>query len=101
MLFHSTRGNDSGRKFSDIVMQGLASDGGLFMPDAWPQIKIEDLQESDSFLDVAKKVVPLFTSSSYSEEETVTILENTWHDFDHKELASIKSLNSPLIAKYP
>ena len=49
MLFHSTRGNDSGRKFSDIVMQGLASDGGLFMPDAWPQIKIEDLQESDSF----------------------------------------------------
>ena len=97
MLFHSTRGNDSGRKFSDIVMQGLASDGGLFMPDAWPQIKIEDFQESDSFLDVAKKVVPLFTSSSYSEEETVTILENTWHDFDHKDFVSIKSLNSELL----
>ena len=97
MLFHSTRGNDSGRKFSEIVMQGLASDGGLFIPDAWPQIKIEDLQESDSFLDVAKKVVPLFTSSSYSEEETVTILENTWHDFDHKDFVSIKSLNSELL----
>ena len=69
MLFHSTRGNDSGRKFSDIVMQGLASDGGLFMPDAWPQIKIEDLQESDSFLDVAKKINLSFKSASEDTRE--------------------------------
>ena len=45
MLFHSTRGNDSDRKFADIVMQGLASDGGLFMPDAWPQIDIEKFKK--------------------------------------------------------
>ncbi len=57
MLFHSTRGNDSDRKFADIVMQGLASDGGLFMPDAWPQIDIEKFKKSDSFIEDA----PIFS----------------------------------------
>ena len=29
MLFHSTRGNDSGKDFATILMQGLADDGGI------------------------------------------------------------------------
>ena len=29
MLFHSTRGNDSGKDFVTILMQGLADDGGI------------------------------------------------------------------------
>ena len=41
MLFHSTRGNDSGRTFEEVLMQGLANDGGLFMPDTWPQVDLE------------------------------------------------------------
>ena len=97
MLFHSTRGNDSDRKFADIVMQGLASDGGLFMPDAWPQIDIEKFKKSDSFIDIAKQIVPLFTASSYSKEETLQILENTWHDFEDKQFAAIKKVDSKLL----
>ena len=97
MLFHSTRGQDRSRKFSDIVMQGLASDGGLFMPDEWPKIDIDDLHKSDTFLDVAKKVVPLFTSSSYSKDETIQILESTWHDFEEHDFAPIKQLDSQML----
>ena len=43
MFFHSTRGVDKDKTFADILMQGLASDGGLFMPDTWPQVEIEKL----------------------------------------------------------
>jgi threonine synthase len=33
MLFHSTRGEDANKTFEEVLMQGLADDGGLFMPD--------------------------------------------------------------------
>ena len=83
MLFHSTRGKDSDKDFASILMQGLAEDGGLFMPDYWPQVDLEEIKSSKSFIDIAKCIVPLFTSSSFSYDETISIVESTWHDFEH------------------
>ena len=54
MLFHSTRGKDKNKTFEQVLMQGLADDGGLFMPDIWPKVNLEDLKKLDSFVDVAK-----------------------------------------------
>ena len=94
MLFHSTRGNDSGKDFATILMQGLAADGGLFMPDHWPQVDLEEIKSKTSFVDVAKCIVPLFTASSFSEDETIKIIEDTWHDFEHQDLIGIKTFNN-------
>ena len=91
MLFHSTRGNDSGKDFATILMQGLADDGGLFMPDHWPQVDLEEIKSKSSFIDVAKYIVPLFTSSSFTEAETIKIVEDTWHDFEHSDLIGIQT----------
>ena len=44
MLFHSTRGKDKDRDFSSILMQGLADDGGLFMPNYWPQVDLNEIK---------------------------------------------------------
>tara|TARA_Y100000768_G_scaffold63159_1_gene43257 strand:- start:470 stop:1846 length:1377 start_codon:yes stop_codon:yes gene_type:complete len=93
MFFHSTRGKDKDKDFSSILMQGLASDGGLFMPDYWPQVDINEIKSKQSFVEVAKCIVPLFTSSSFSHQETLNIIESTWHDFEHKDLVGIKKLN--------
>ena len=93
MLFHSTRGNDSGKDFVTILMQGLADDGGLFMPDYWPQVDLEEIKSKTSFIDVAKCIVPLFTSSSFSEDETIKIIEDTWHDFEHQDLIGIQTFD--------
>jgi threonine synthase len=94
MLFHSTRGNDSGKDFVTILMQGLADDGGLFMPDHWPQVDLEEIKSKTSFVDVAKCIVPLFTSSSFSEDETIKIIEDTWHDFEHQDLIGIQTFDN-------
>ena len=93
MLFHSTRGNDSGKDFATVLMQGLADDGGLFMPDHWPQVDLEEIKSKTSFIDVAKCVVPLFTASSFSHAETIKILEDTWHDFEHLDLVGIQTFD--------
>ena len=94
MLFHSTRGKDSNKDFASILMQGLADDGGLFMPDHWPQVDLDEIKSKTSFVDIAKCIVPLFTASSFSRDETIRILESTWHDFEHQDLIGIKNFNS-------
>ena len=94
MLFHSTRGKDTDKDFATILMQGLAEDGGLFMPDYWPQVDLDEIKSKTSFVEVAQCIVPLFTSSSFAHEETMRIVESTWHDFEHKNLIGIKKLNS-------
>ena len=73
-------------------MQGLADDGGLFMPDHWPQVDLDEIKSKTSFVDIAKCIVPLFTSSSFSHDETISIVESTWHDFEHQDLIGIKIL---------
>ena len=94
MLFHSTRGKDSDKDFASILMQGLADDGGLFMPDHWPEVDLDEIRSKTSFVDIAKCIVPLFTTSSFTHDETTSIVESTWHDFEHKDLIGIRELDS-------
>ena len=93
MLFHSTRGKDSNKTFKEVLMQGLAQDGGLFVPDYWPEVNINDLRSCDNFIDVAKHIVPLFTDSSFDKAEVKEILDKTWHDFEKKDYINIFNIN--------
>ena len=94
MLFHSTRGKDSDKDFASILMQGLADDGGLFMPDHWPEVDLDEIKSKTSFVDIAKCIVPLFTTSSFTHDETTSIVESAWHDFEHKDLIGIREFDS-------
>ena len=85
MLFHSTRGKDKDKTFEEVLMQGLASDGGLFMPDSWPQVDMDHIKNLSSFLDIAKYIVPMYTGSSFDNKDVEKVLEKTWHDFEKKE----------------
>ena len=38
MKYVSTRGHSAGQSFTDILLEGLASDGGLAVPEQWPRI---------------------------------------------------------------
>ena len=96
MLFHSTRGNDNNKTFEEVLMQGLADDGGLFMPDSWPQVDLDYLKSLKSFIDVAKYIVPMYTDSSFSKDEVHEVLDNTWHDFEEKDYLKIVDINKSL-----
>ncbi len=43
MRYISTRGNPERRQFCEILLEGLAPDGGLYMPEAYPRITPADL----------------------------------------------------------
>ncbi len=38
MRYLSTRGHPERRRFSDILLEGLAPDGGLYLPESYPQV---------------------------------------------------------------
>ncbi len=45
MNYISTRGRAAPQRFTAILLEGLASDGGLFLPEAYPRIGREELRD--------------------------------------------------------
>ncbi|MGH8708617.1 MAG: threonine synthase [Burkholderiales bacterium] len=41
MRYVSTRGGGAPQRFSDILLEGLAPDGGLYVPQAWPRADLD------------------------------------------------------------
>lgn len=62
MRYQSTRGAATGQKFSDVLLEGLAPDGGLAIPEAYPRLTPADLQRwrSLSYPELAFEVLRLF-----------------------------------------
>jgi len=41
VLYVSTRGNAPPRRFTDILLEGLAADGGLYVPEDYPKADLK------------------------------------------------------------
>jgi len=99
MLFHSTRGNDSHKSFKDIAIQGLATDGGLYVPDFWPQIDLDQIKACKTYSDVAKIILPAFASDSFDEIEIRSMVDDIWQGFPSKDLVQFKNFDDFSIAE--
>ncbi|MEY2803731.1 MAG: threonine synthase [Pseudomonadota bacterium] len=66
MLYLSTRGDPQRRRFCEILLEGLAPDGGLYLPDHYPQVDAQRLQawrqiwQSRGYADLAFEVLSLY-----------------------------------------
>ena len=60
----STRGGCAPRPFSDTLLGGLAPDGGLFLPAAYPRVSAEDLERwrELAYPDLAFEIIRLFAT---------------------------------------
>ena len=70
MLYSSTRGNDSARSAAYIIKNGIAADGGLFVPDSIPAIDegfLQSLMEL-GYAARAEKVLSLFLTDYTADE---------------------------------
>ena len=59
VTYSSTRGEAKSWKFERVVLQGLAPDGGLFVPDSIPQMSMKEIEalRGKPFKDVAYAVI--------------------------------------------
>ncbi len=62
MNYISTRGDNTPRKFCDILLEGLAPDGGLYLPESYPQVDAAMLTQwrGLSYADLAFEVLSLY-----------------------------------------
>ena len=62
MNYLSTRGDKTHRKFCDILLEGLAPDGGLYLPEHYPQVTptMLDAWRSLPYADLAFEVLSLY-----------------------------------------
>ena len=62
MNYLSTRGDKTPRQFCDILLEGLAPDGGLYLPEHYPQVSAATLSvwRGLSYADLAFEVLSLY-----------------------------------------
>ena len=62
MNYLSTRGDKTHRKFCDILLEGLAPDGGLYLPEHYPQVTpaMFDAWRNLPYADLAFEVLSLY-----------------------------------------
>ncbi|KAJ4306716.1 hypothetical protein N0V88_000081 [Collariella sp. IMI 366227] len=58
----STRGEDSGLSFEEVVLKGLATDGGLYIPEEIPSATGWEAWKDLSFVDLAFNILSLYIS---------------------------------------
>ena len=97
--FISTRGHvaNEGNQpitFEDVLLEGLAPDGGLYIPTEWPQLDIESLK-GKSYTDVAYAVMQGFVGDAISEDEFRAMIEETYGRdvFDHQSVTPLVQLS--------
>ena len=59
MNYVSTRGEAPPRRFSEILLEGLAADGGLYVPERFPRVDLASLR-SKSYPDLALAILSQF-----------------------------------------
>ena len=90
MRYVSTRGDAPVLGFDDVLLAGLAVDGGLYVPETWPQF---ELPESGDYAEVAAAVIRPFVTGSVIEPGLDQMLRDTYARFRHAEVAPLRRIN--------
>ena len=95
--YSSTRGGESSLSYEDVLLSGLARDGGLFMPEEWPQFSHSDLNEMKhlNYAELSAKIIRPFVEPCLSENELLNISKDTYTVFN-KDVAPLYQLNKNL-----
>ena len=97
MQYVSTRGEAPELGFEDVLLTGLARDGGLYVPKSWPQISAPmncEACAARSYQDVAYHVVSKFTGSAIPEAELKQMIAEAYATFGHPAVTPLKQMDA-------
>jgi len=100
MKYCSTRGGVKGKSFKEVLLSGYASDGGMFLPESFPQVSKEMLQSwaNLSYEELAYEVTSLFvTKDDIPTDAYKDILHNAFSTFSVPEIVPLSHLQDDLI----
>ena len=95
MRYISTRGAAPELEFDDVLLAGLAQDGGLYLPESWPRFSAEEIRALRGlpYAEIATRVVEPFMAGSVALSEIGALMEEAYAGFDHSAVAPLKQLD--------
>mgnify|MGYP000968008547 FL=1 len=94
LVYQSTRDANNTVTASQAILQGLATDGGLFTPISYPQLELDFTKLKDaSYQEVAKLILSAFLDD-FTDQELNDCINNAYDSkFDTPEIAPLVKLN--------
>jgi threonine synthase len=87
----STRGQAPVLSFEDAVLAGLATDGGLYVPETLPQFSQQEIASwaGLSYQELAFKVMAPFVDGEIPDDDLRELIANTYSTFRHDAIAPL------------
>ncbi|CAH0053160.1 unnamed protein product [Clonostachys solani] len=93
-IYLSTRGGDYGLSFENVVLKGLAADGGLFLPHEIPSAKDWESWKDLSYTELALKIFSLYISTSeIPTDDLRALIERSYSTFRSKDVTPLVHLH--------
>ena len=94
MLYKSTRGQSPEVSFSEVLLGGLAPDGGLYMPTSIPKFSIEEINDFKDlqFHELATEILFPFIEGDIDKEVFSDLVRETYKVFEVNDVVEIVEL---------
>ncbi|MBO6725881.1 MAG: threonine synthase [Rhizobiaceae bacterium] len=91
MHYISTRGAAPRLGFSDVLLAGLARDGGLYVPEEWPTFSASEISAMRglSYADIAKRLLTPFVGDEIEAATFSRIVDDAYASFRHSAVCPL------------
>jgi threonine synthase len=98
MRYVSTRGEAAPLDFVEVMLAGLARDGGLYVPESWPALDRETIAgfAGKPYAEVAVDVIRPFVGGSIADGDLARMVREAYGGFRHPATAPLVQLDSSL-----
>ncbi len=98
MQYISTRGSAPSHGFEDVLLAGLARDGGLYLPETWPRLEPGQIAAfaGRPFAEVAVEVISPFVGGAINRKDLLAMAESAYASFGHPAVTPLVQIGSNL-----
>jgi threonine synthase len=94
MQYVSTRGEAPAVGFVDAVLESLAPDGGLYVPQDWPQLTAREIADfaGRPYAEVAAAIIGRFTGGEIPEDALAEMCREAYGTFSHAAVVPLSQI---------
>jgi threonine synthase len=96
MKYVSTRGEAPVLGFADVLLAGLASDGGLYVPEAWPTQPDLSAADDPPYVDVAAEVMWPYVDGAIDRTAFEVLVHDAYSTFTDPDVCPVRPLDDGL-----
>jgi threonine synthase len=84
--------------FEDVLLRGLAPEGGLYVPDTWPRFSPDEIRRlrGRPYPEIAAAVIAPFLGGLLTPARLQQMLADTYRDFSHEAVAPLRQVTADL-----